>query len=141
MSAAAAPVLENLALSRKEDFKEFARTPRRIQPETLTRTALKALGEAARIEYDLLRRLWHANIGPIKTPQLAHLHEDLWDIVDSNLQDGDKAKGAVAIDAFPGLGKTTSVLTFAREFHCRETAEQGSSRPQGMNAGPSAGWA
>ena len=49
-----------------------------------------------------------------EAPQLAALHEDLWDIVDSNAQDGDKAKGAVAIDAFPGLGKTTSVLAFAR---------------------------
>ena len=68
---------------------------------------------------------WHANLGPIKTPQMAALHEDLWDIVDSNCQDGDKAKGAVAIDAFPGLGKTTSVLAFAREFHRREIRRNG----------------
>jgi hypothetical protein len=53
------------------------------------------------------------------------LHEDLWDIVDSNAQDGDKAKGAVAIDAFPGLGKTTAVLAFAKEFHLREIKADG----------------
>ena len=45
--------------------------------------------------------------GAAQDPQLVALHEDLWDILDSNLQDGDKAKSAVAIDAFPGLGKTT----------------------------------
>lgn len=39
--------------------------------------------------------------------QGAEALSDLWDIVDSNVQDGDKAKGAVAVDAFPGLGKTT----------------------------------
>lgn len=47
----------------------------------------------------------------------------------SNAHDGDKAKGAVAIDAFPGLGKTTSVLAFAKQFHQREIAEQGPITP------------
>ncbi|MFD0348391.1 ATP-binding protein [Kitasatospora aburaviensis] len=125
MTAVGLPSLGNLALSRKEDFKAFAEAPRRVQPETLARAGLGSLSPKARAEYDRLRREWHANLGPIKTPQLSELHEDLWDIVDSNAQDGDKAKGAVAVDAFPGLGKTTSVLAFAREFHGREIAEQG----------------
>ncbi|MEV8395313.1 MULTISPECIES: ATP-binding protein [unclassified Streptomyces] len=125
MSTASPSGLGNLALSRKEDWKAFAETPRRIQPEQLTRRQVKALGKEARVERDRLLREWHANLGPIKTPQLAELHDDLWDIVDSNVQDGDKAKGAVAVDAFPGLGKTTSVLAFLGEFHRREIAERG----------------
>ncbi len=51
---------------------------------------------------------------------MAAVHEDLWEIADSNMHDGDKVKGAAAIDAFPGLGKTTTALTFARQFHRRE---------------------
>ncbi|MCX5377176.1 AAA family ATPase [Streptomyces sp. NBC_00091] len=125
MSTSSPPTLGNLALSRKEDWKAFVEAPRRSRPELLTRTQVKDLSEEARADYDRQRRQWHANLGPIKTPQLAELHEDLWDIVDSNVQDGDKAKGAVAVDAFPGLGKTTSVLAFARDFHRREIAEQG----------------
>ncbi len=128
---ASPPQPANLALSRKEDFKAFADGPRRTQPEALTRAQLAALGSGAKAEHDRLRREWHANLGPLKTPQLSELHEDLWDIVDSNLQDGDKAKGAVAVDAFPGLGKTTSVLAFAREFHRREIAEKGEFTDQG----------
>ncbi|MFF3518950.1 hypothetical protein [Streptomyces sp. NPDC002573] len=96
MSTAGLPNLGNLALSRKEDFKAFAEAARRDQPEVLNRTQLNALSEPARAEYDSRRRDWHANLGPIKTPQLAKVHDDLWDIVDSNQQDGDKAKGAVA---------------------------------------------
>ncbi|MFD6312012.1 ATP-binding protein [Streptomyces nigra] len=115
----------NLALSRKEDFKTFAQAPRRSRPELLTRAQKEALSDDARAEYDQDLRHWHANLGPIRTPQLAELHEDLWDIVDSNLQDGDRVKGAVAVDAFPGLGKTTSVLAFAGEYHRREIAEKG----------------
>jgi hypothetical protein len=49
----------------------------------------------------------------------------MWDIVDSNLQDGDKARGAIAVEAFPGLGKTTAALAFARNFHVREVSEKG----------------
>src|SRR5713226_3189183 len=49
----------------------------------------------------------------------------MWDIIDSNAQDGDKVKGAIAVDAFPGLGKTTAVMAFARKYHLREIAEKG----------------
>ncbi|NKQ57334.1 AAA family ATPase [Amycolatopsis sp. K13G38] len=117
--------MDNLTLARKEGWQCFVNAPARPQPEPLTTRELRALGEAALADYNQRRREWHANLGPIKTPQLAALHEDLWDIVDSNAQDGDKAKGAIAIDAFPGLGKTTSVLAFAKRFHLREIAEHG----------------
>ena len=117
--------LDNLSLARKEGWRRFVEAPARVQPDTLSRTKLRALGAGAREEYNRHRRVWHANLGPIKTPQLAALHEDLWDIVDSNAQDGDRVKGAVAIDAFPGLGKTTAVLAFAKQFHLRETTAEG----------------
>lgn len=52
------------------------------------------------------------------------------------MQDGDQAKGAVAVDAFPGLGKTTAVLAFAREFHRREIAEHGAFTGQGHERWP-----
>ncbi|HEV8279938.1 MAG TPA: ATP-binding protein [Streptosporangiaceae bacterium] len=123
--------LSNLSLSRKEDFLLFAETPPRVQPEQLTRGQIKALSDAARADRHRGLRVWHANLGPFETPQLAELHEDMWDIVDSNAQDGDKVKGAIAVDAFPGLGKTTAVLAFARKFHLREIAENGRFTPDG----------
>ncbi|MFG3410290.1 AAA family ATPase [Streptomyces sp. NPDC048142] len=117
--------LDALTLSRKEGWAAFAEAAPRSQPELLPRSQYMALGERAKMEYDRARRIWHANLGPLRTPQLAELHEDLWDILDSNVQDGDQAKGAIAVDAFPGLGKTTAVLAFARDFHRREIAEGG----------------
>jgi hypothetical protein len=123
--------LSNLSLSRKEDFLLFAEAPPRVQPEQLTRSQLEALRGAARADRDRRLRVWHANLGPFETPQLADLHEDMWDIVDSNAQDGDKVKGAIAVDAFPGLGKTTAVLAFAKKFHLREVAENRRFTPDG----------
>ncbi|WP_240482963.1 AAA family ATPase [Rhodococcus opacus] len=57
-------------------------------------------------------------------------------MVDSNLQFGDKAKGAVAIDAYPGLGKTTSVLAFAKAFHRREIRIKGTHSRDGHQRWP-----
>ncbi|MGW5939676.1 ATP-binding protein [Streptomyces celluloflavus] len=130
------PKLDNLTLSRKEGFRRVAEAPPRRQPDLLTRAQLRALSPAARKSYDKLRRIWHANLGPIKTPQLKALQEDLWDIVDSNLQDGDKPKGAIAVDAFPGLGKTTAVLNFAKKFHLREIEEEGAFTEAGHERWP-----
>ncbi len=123
--------LDNMTLARKEGWNTFVNAAPRARPEPLTAQQLHALGDAARAAYDQARRKWHANLGPIKTPQLAALHEDLWDIVDSNDHDSDKAKGAVAIDAFPGLGKTTSVLAFAKAFQQREIGEAGAFTDEG----------
>lgn len=128
--------LDNLTLARKEGWQRFVNTAARIPPEPLTRRELEDLREEAYDAYNRQRREWHANLGPIRTPQLAALHEDLWDIVDSNAQDGDKAKGAVAIDAFPGLGKTTSVLDFAKKFHRREIKDQGAQTSAGHERWP-----
>lgn len=129
--ASGEPDLSNLTPSRKEDFLLFAETPPRAQPEHLTLRQVKSLSEEARADRARRLRVWHANLGPFETPQLADLHEDMWDIIDSNAQDGDKVKGAIAIDAFPGLGKTTAVMAFARKYHLREIAEQGRFTPDG----------
>jgi hypothetical protein len=45
--------------------------------------------------------------------------------MDANTQDGNNTKGAVALDGYPGLGKTCAVETFAREFHHREIRRHG----------------
>lgn len=131
-----APRLDNLTLSRKEGWRRFVDTPARIPPEPLSRHELEALSENAVEDYNRQRREWHANLGPLMTPQMAALHEDLWDIVDSNCHDGDKAKGAVAIDAFPGLGKTTAVLAFAKKYHRREIAALGEETAAGHQRWP-----
>ena len=130
------PRLDNLTLARKEGWRRFVETPPRVQPERLSFRQLRALGDEARADYDRRRRYWHANLGPIKTPQLAHLHQQLLEVVDSNVQDGEKAKGAAAVDAFPGLGKTTAVLAFAKEYHQREIAEEGSLTDDGNERWP-----
>jgi len=128
--------LDHLTLTRKEGFARLADAPRRIRPELLTRRQLKDLGEDALAEHNRDRRKWHANLGPLETPQMKALHEDLWDIFDSNDQDSDQVKGGIALDAFPGLGKTTAVLAFARKLHRRIIREEGKYTADGHERWP-----
>lgn len=78
------------------------------------------MGSADRARYEEERAVWHANLGPISTPQVLALHEDLDEIIDANRQDGDKVKGAAVLDAYPGLGKTTAAVSFGRSYHRRQ---------------------
>ncbi|MET8013969.1 AAA family ATPase [Streptomyces sp. NPDC005271] len=128
--------LDHLTLSRKEGFGRLAEAPRRKRPERLSRRQLKQLGANALAEYNRDRRKWHANLGPLSTPQMKALHEDLWDIFDSNDQDSDKVKGGIALDAFPGLGKTTAVLAFAKKVHRRIIEEEGKYTDEGHERWP-----
>lgn len=119
------PNLSNISLSRKEDWMALVDAPPRSRPETLTRQQITSLSSAAKDDYNRRRQDWHVN-ATLKTPQLQELHEELWDIVGSNVHDGNRVKGAVALDAPAGMGKSTAIEQFGIEFHRREIAAHGS---------------
>lgn len=122
--------------TRLEGWLEFANGPGRSQPEQLSRAQLAALSSAALLRHNDRRAVWHANLGPIKTPQLLRLHDELAEIVESNRHDGDKAKPAALVDAYPGLGKSTAVLEYGRDFHRAQIALRGETSPQGHRRVP-----
>ncbi|MGB3441129.1 MAG: ATP-binding protein [Actinophytocola sp.] len=95
----------------------MAEAPARNRPPSRSAEELAAMPRGQRLRYDEARALWHANLGPIRTPQLAAVFDDLGEIVGSNRQDGDKVKPAAVLDALPGLGKTTAAMAFGRAFH------------------------
>lgn len=135
-STAATPDLHNISLTTKEDWGRFVDAPSRVKPDEASREKLDGLSDTARRQYNQLRLDWHANLGPFRTPQYKALHADLWTVVDSNLQDGDRVKGGVAVDAYPGLGKSTAVQQFAREFHLEQIAAQGPRTASGHERWP-----
>lgn len=112
------------SFSTYENWQRFVAREARTVPDTLTPDQLAGLGELARDEYDRRRREWHANI-VLRSRQVDTLHQDLTDIVDSNLQDSDRVKSAAAIDAPPTMGKTTALRMFGRDFHQRRITEDG----------------
>ncbi|MGO9794435.1 MAG: ATP-binding protein, partial [Solirubrobacteraceae bacterium] len=92
-------------LSRKAGWFMRAEMAPRMSPGVCTRSALNALGGAERRRYDDARAVWHANLGPIVTPQMQALFDELEEIVQSNRQDGDRVRGSAVLSALPGLGK------------------------------------
>jgi hypothetical protein len=112
-------------LTRKESWRRYCDKPPRLQPERLTLAQVRALGEEGRVEYDESRHDWHPNLAIIRTAQLKAVHRVIDLIVQSNRQESDRIRGVGAIDAFPGLGKTTIADTFARSFDRREILRRG----------------
>ncbi|UAK31925.1 MULTISPECIES: TniB family NTP-binding protein [Nocardia] len=105
------------SLSRKQGWRRFVDTKPRTRPDALTAEALARLGEDALLDYNDARCDWHANFGTIATPQLTAVRDELELIVASNRQDPDRVRGAAVLDGYPGLGKTTIVNLFGRDFH------------------------
>ncbi|MFD7296750.1 ATP-binding protein [Streptomyces sp. NPDC059897] len=58
------------------------------------------------------------------------------ELVESNRQDGDKAKPAALLDAYPGIGKSTAVLDFARGFHQKQVELRGETTESGNRRVP-----
>ena len=125
MSTPLRPAERAYTLSTRQGWNEFVTAPPRQRPDLLTRAQISALPDPARLDYEEHRSVWHANLGPLRTPQMRAVHEHLDDIVEANRQDGDKVKGAAVIDAYPGLGKSTIAQVFARTFHHRQVSLSG----------------
>lgn len=112
------------------------RGPRTHPAPRLSRRELAALPRGELLRYNDARKVWHANLGPFKTPQLLDLHDGLAEIVESNRQDGDKNKPAALVDSYPGLGKTTAVLDYARHYYLEQIELRGDSTPGGHRRVP-----
>lgn len=91
--------------------------PARVRPTALTAKQITGLSRVESLRYNETRATWHANLGPIRTPQIAAVFDELDEICGSNRQDGDKVKPAAVLDALPGLGKSTAAIAFGKTFH------------------------
>jgi len=123
-------------LSRKAGWFERAETPARVKPDVLTRAQLDALKGAERRCYADARAVWHANLGPIFTPQMTELFDDLEEIVQSNRQDGDRVRSSAVLSAYPGLGKTTVAVAYGVQHHREQIELHGPSTAAGHDRIP-----
>ena len=89
-----------------------------------------------RRRYDDQRAVWHANLGPIITPQMQTLFDELDEIVQSNRQDGDRVRGSAVLSALPGLGKTTVAVCYGVRYHREQIELHGPSTPEGHDRVP-----
>jgi hypothetical protein len=114
-----------LSPSRKAGWREYVDGEPRVRPDRRSMAQLQALSDSARDDYNEARHDWHPNIPIIETPQLAYLHGEIDQIVGSNRHDAGRIRGVVAIDALPGLGKSTIAETFGRALDRAEMRRHG----------------
>lgn len=123
-------------LTTKRGWIAHATTPPRLRPESLTRTQLNNLSRRAIAEFNEYRMVWNANLGPIRTPQYLDSHKDLWNILNANRQDGGSVREPAALDAFPGLGKSTIANQFGVDYHRRQIELYGDRTEEGHDRIP-----
>lgn len=128
--------LQNTSIATKEGWLSFVQAAPRTPPKRMTPRQLTKLSAAERKHYDVQRRDWHANMGVLRTPQFQELQDGLWNILDSNVQDGHRVKGAIAVEGSAGLGKSTAVEQFAKDYHLRDIAENGAMTDAGHERWP-----
>jgi len=92
-------------ITRKTGWFRYAEAADRQRPVPPDGVEIADLRGRDRLLFNEVRAIWHANIGPIRTPQVAAIHADMHEIFGAARQDGHKVKPAMVIDAPPGLGK------------------------------------
>ena len=123
-------------LSRRAGWFARVQAPSRSAPACYTREQLDGLDSIERRRYDEQRAVWHANLGPIVTPQMQTLFGELDEIVQSNRQDGDRVRGAAVLSALPGLGKTTIAVCYGVRYHREQIELHGPRTPEGHDRVP-----
>jgi hypothetical protein len=83
------------------------------------------MSELAFRSYNRQRRIWHANLPTIKTAPLLELQAEVSEIIESNMQDGDKAKGCIGIEGPAAIGKSIAIQDLAYQYHRQEIDELG----------------
>ena len=61
-------------------------------------------------------------MGTLRTPRVQKMLDELWIVLRSNVQHGERAKGGIALEGDSFLGKTTVGAAFRKEFHLHEIA-------------------
>jgi hypothetical protein len=126
----------SFAFSHRSGWFEFSESPPREPLRRLTRAEYSRLGEDHREDYDDCRRIWNVNIPVIRTHQMVAAFELLDQVMYSNARDGGRIKGGVAIDAPPGLGKTTIATIYARQYHRKQIRRLGARTDAGHQRVP-----
>lgn len=124
------------SLTRLPGWLEMIEGEPRTRPNDLSSAELGGLSRRELLRYNDRREVWHANLGPFHTAQLLDLHDGLSEVVKANRQDGDKNKPAALVDAYPGLGKTTAVLSFAKRYWTEQVELHGATTADGHRRVP-----
>ncbi len=126
----------NYDLTVYEGWRSLADDAKRTRPADASIDEIARMSAAERIRYDEERAVWHANLGPYRTPAMLTAIDEIDTIVRSNRQDGDKVRSSAVLDAAPGLGKTTLAVDFARNYHREQITAYGPLTPGGNDRIP-----
>lgn len=122
---------QRFQLARKAGWDAFVCAGPREPLPVLTRAQMGQLAQDELADYTEARMVWNANLPTIRTQQMDGAYRIIDQVMASGRRDGDRLRGAVVIDAAPGLGKTTIAARYAKDFHRAQYRRYGPHTPQG----------
>jgi hypothetical protein len=118
-------------LTAKEGWQAFCDRSPVSRPEHHSLATLRALGEDERGAYNLDRSIWHANLGPFKTPSITAIHAALERLVRLNMCQRVGVRRGAVLEGPATVGKSTTLWTFGRQLHRELIAAHGQLTPEG----------
>ena len=103
-------------LTCKEGWWEFVEAPVSKAPPRPTLAEWEAMTRRERAAFDNARIAHHSALGPITTPQMAHVHASLRLQAESNLHHPSGARPGSVADGDASSGKTTIITHFGRWY-------------------------
>lgn len=118
-------------LGTKSGWIDFVNSGPRPDFPTLSSDQMAKLDAESLDDYNQARNVWNANPATVKTPQLKQAHGLIDQVMASAYRDGNSVRGSIALDALPGLGKTTIASSYARQFDLRQRRRYGNTTIDG----------
>lgn len=125
------PEPQSYALSSRYGWCERAMRPRRDPPKRPTMRAIRELSSNLQESYVRHRATYNANI-TVATFQVQELHAEFDLVVETNMHDAGRVRPPIVLNAWPGIGKTTAVVSYGATFHKREIDLYGDETPLGI---------
>lgn len=103
-------------LSRKEGWATHVARQPSLRPKPPSAADVKRMTVEERARFDGLRRHHHNSFGPVLTPTLSKIVDDLFVRATSNLSTSSGARPGAVLDGYANLGKTTILAHFGRKY-------------------------
>lgn len=97
-------------------WREFVARPDLKKPVMPSLKQYKAMSEAEKASFDLVRKMYHNMFGPLSSRIMKKIHSDVIRLAWDNLRTAPGARQGAIVDGQATLGKTTIVLHMGRIF-------------------------
>jgi hypothetical protein len=109
-------LLPKRAITTYEAWRAFVNEPDEFRPAILSEQEFRAADSSVQRAHNEARKRYHAKFGPLETPQLRDVHDDVLRLAALNYGAAAGARPGVALDGLGTVGKSTIATHLGRKY-------------------------